>query len=417
MSGYSLFPKGSKQWRFINESNARLNIAHGAVRSAKTLAAIDRFALFVSNPNRQTRDPFTIMGKTATTVRRNMLDIMERKFGKHFKYSLHSGRGSLFGRDIEIIGVNDERAAGKIKGLTSSGILADEITTWHKESFYITIQRISAVGAKMFATTNPDSPYHWLKTEYLDNEKANIYQLAFELDDNPFLEKEYIDDLKVFYKDSKLLYDRYIRGLWVAGEGAIYDVFDESKNVADRSGGLHGRFDVGIDYGTTNPFAAVAVNKAYGKIYAFDELYYDSRKVGLQKTDSEYAAMLKQWCSKFWAHGVTFHVDPSAASFKVEMQRAGLRVVDANNSVRDGISLITELFLKQDLYISPKCPQLIAKIKNYSWDDGAAKRGEERPLKRDDHLPDALRYVIMDIGNKHDFNYLPQKNRGSDRWG
>lgn len=417
MSDYALFPQGSKHWYAIKNSNAFINILYGSFRSAKTVAMIDRWLLFITS-NKAPTKPFAIIGKTLDTINRNILSILSERLGKqYFTYSLGLREATIFGKRHFLIGVNDDRAASKIRGLTLGGILGDEVSTWPKESFDTAISRMSVEGAKFFGTTNPESPYHWLKTEYLENGGLDLFQMGFELNDNPFLPEKYKLDLANAYKGSKLLYDRYIRGLWVAGEGAIYDVFDESKNIGDRSGGLHGKINVGIDYGTTNPFAAVAVNKAYGKIYAFDELYYDSRKVGLQKTDSEYAVMLKQWCSKFWAHGVTFHVDPSAASFKVEMQRAGLRVVDANNSVRDGISLITELFLKQDLYISPKCPQLIAKIKNYSWDDGAAKRGEERPLKRDDHLPDALRYVIMDIGNKHDFNYLPQKNRGSDRWG
>jgi len=394
MSDYSLFPKGGKQWRFINESNARLNIAHGAVRSAKTLAAIDRFVLFVTNPNRQTRDPFTIMGKTATTIRRNMLNIMERKFGSYFKYSLHSGQGKLFGRDIEIIGVNDERSAGKIKGLTSSGILADEITTWPKESFYITIQRISTVGAKMFATTNPDNPYHWLNTEYLNKEGTNLYQLSFELDDNPFLEQEYIDDLKAFYKDSKLLYDRYIRGLWVAGEGAIYDMFNEEINIKECN--LINNLDlkIGLDYGTTNPLAAVATIEQNDVTYVISELHYDSRKVGIQKTDSEYVELIKQWISKFKTKQITFVIDPSATSFITAMKRANFHVINANNSVREGITLVSEKFLNKTLFISKECPILIANIKNYSWDDKAIIRGVEQPIKRDDHLPDALRYAV-----------------------
>jgi hypothetical protein len=31
----------------------------------------------------------------------------------------------------------------------------------------------------------------------------------------------------------------------------------------------------------------------------------------------------------------------------------------------------------------------------YIWDDKAAMRGEEKPLKTNDHAPDALRYYCM----------------------
>lgn len=420
MSDYSLFPKGSKHWRSINESNSFINILYGSFRSAKTVAMIDRWLLFITSKNAPTK-PFAIIGKTLDTINRNILSILDERLGKqHFNYSLGLREATIFGKRHFLIGVNDDRAASKIRGLTLGGILGDEVSTWPKESFDTAISRMSVEGAKFFGTTNPENPYHWLKTEYLDNESLDLFKMGFELDDNPFLPDKYKIDLANAYKGSKLLYDRYIRGLWVAGEGAVYDVFNEEKNVYSESRVIHDRVDVGIDYGTTNPFAAVMANKMFDRINIISEFYYESRKSGLQKTDSEYCKMLKEWCAPIipLTH-ITFHVDPSAASFKAEMQKAGLRVVDAKNDVRAGISLVTELFLKQLLQISRNCSQLISKIKNYSWDDGAAKRGEERPLKRDDHLPDALRYVVMDISNSsREFLYQPQTSRRvNSRWG
>jgi PBSX family phage terminase large subunit len=355
---------------------------------------IDRWLLFITSKNAPTK-PFAIIGKTLDTINRNILSILDERLGKqHFNYSLGLREATIFGKRHFLIGVNDDRAASKIRGLTLGGILGDEVSTWPKESFDTAISRMSVEGAKFFGTTNPESPYHWLKTEYLDNTSLDIFQMGFQLDDNPFLPDKYRTDLSNAYKGSKLLYDRYIRGLWVAGEGAIYDMFNEEINRKECN--LIDNLDlkIGLDYGTTNPLAAVATIEQNDVTYVISELYYDSRKVGIQKTDSEYVELIKQWISKFKTKQITFVIDPSATSFITAMKRANFHVINANNSVREGITLVSEKFLNKTLFISKECPILIANIKNYSWDDKAIIRGVEQPIKRDDHLPDALRYAV-----------------------
>jgi hypothetical protein len=41
------------------------------------------------------------------------------------------------------------------------------------------------------------------------------------------------------------------------------------------------------------------------------------------------------------------------------------------------------------------CPRLIQSIQSYVWDAKSITRGEDKPLKQDDHLVDALRYAIF----------------------
>jgi len=399
MSDYHLFPKGGKHWQAINESNSFINILYGSFRSAKTVAMIDRWLLFITSKKAPNK-PFAIIGKTLDTINRNVLSIFDERLGKsNFTYSLGLREAKIFGRRHFLIGVNDDRAASKIRGLTLGGVLGDEVSTWPKESFDTAISRLSVEGAKFFGTTNPESPYHWLKTDYLENVSLDIYQMGFHLDDNPFLPDKYRADLANAYKGSKLLYDRYINGLWVAGDGAIYDMFNEENNIREcgLSNTLNLDLKIGIDYGTTNPLAAVAATEVNDAIYVISELYYDSKKAGAQKTDSEYIELIKEWLLSLNAKDATFFVDPSAASFIVTMRHAGFNVVSANNAVKDGILLISEKLLNKTLFISKRCVKLITHIKNYSWDSQAATRGVERPIKRDDHLPDALRYAVNSV--------------------
>ena len=68
-------------------------------------------------------------------------------------------------------GANDARSEGKIRGITLGGAYCDELTLFPKDFFTMLLSRLSAPGAKLFATTNPDVPTHWLKKEYHDNKK------------------------------------------------------------------------------------------------------------------------------------------------------------------------------------------------------------------------------------------------------
>jgi phage terminase large subunit len=52
--------------------------------------------------------------------------------------------------------------------------------------------------------------------------------------------------------------------------------------------------------------------------------------------------------------------------------------------------------------IHESCTGLISELELYVWDEKAAQSGEEKPLKTNDHAPDALRYYVMTALNAYD---------------
>lgn len=101
------------------------------------------------------------------------------------------------GRKIYLEGAADVRAEDKIRGMSLSGVYCDEITLLPKGFFAMLLSRLSAPGAKLIGTTNPDSPEHWLKRRYLDRaEELDLYTEKFLIDDNEFLSAEFVDNLK-----------------------------------------------------------------------------------------------------------------------------------------------------------------------------------------------------------------------------
>ena len=64
------------------------------------------------------------------------------------------------------------------------------------------------------------------------------------------------------------------------------------------------------------------------------------------------------------------------------------------DGIRVTSSLISQIKIKA---VKSKCPRTLGDIASYVWDDKARERGEEKPLKVNDHGCDALRYFCKTI--------------------
>lgn len=383
----------------ILESTASINIWEGSVRSGKTISSIVRWIEYVKTAP---SGKLVMIGKTERTLKRNILDLLTDIVGeKNFKYNRGLGEATLYGRIIDIVGANDERAESKIRGATYAGAYCDEITLYPESFFKMLRTRFSVLGAKLFGTTNPDSPFHWFKTGYIDRqEEIDIKVFHFTLDDNQNNPAEYIENLKKEY--TGLWYQRFILGLWVLAEGVIYSCFNSNKHVIKKKD-LPEKFDrefITIDYGTNNPCVFLHVGVKAGIYYVIKEYYWNGKEKG-QKTNGQYAKDLKLFMEGTNARIVI--IDPSALSFKTELRQLGIATTDAENEVLEGIR-VTSTFLNNDkILIVDSCINLIKEFGNYVWDEKAAKRGEDKPIKAFDHALDALRYLIYTLHHKPGF--------------
>jgi PBSX family phage terminase large subunit len=381
----------TKQIITLHESNARINILEGSVRSGKSFIALLRF---LKELKEGPSGEYIIVGKSERTVLHNVIDPLQRLTGGIIRYNRGLGEFTLFGRKVYVVGANDERAEGKIRGSTFAGALVDEISIIPHSFFRMLLSRLSIDGAKLFGTTNPDSPYHWLKADFIDNENVTDKRVfSFRLEDNPSLSQSFINNLKREYKG--LWYKRFIDGLWVLAEGAIYDFFDETIHVVETAPTYGKYYILGVDYGTTNPFACVLIgynDDHHPSVWVEKEYYWDSKKMGYQKSDTDYANDVRREFGDYPLQAI--YLDPSAASFEVELRRAKQPVRQAKNEVIDGIRFVANLFTNGDLVVRRGCIDLIKEIEGYVWDTNAANKGKDQPLKVRDHAVDAMRYAL-----------------------
>lgn len=392
-------PFSDKALDFIRNSDARLNIAHGAVRSSKTISGTVRWLLYIIDGP---PGDLAMLGKTTATLQRNVLnDLFDIVGPTNYKWmNRQQGELKIMGRRIYCFGANNEDAESKIRGATFAGAYCDEVNLYPQSVFNQLMARLSVEGAKCFCNCNPDSPYHWFYTEYIQNEQIQDKRIwKFLMDDNLSLSESYKTALKQMY--TGVWYERMILGNWVAAEGRIYDMFDPSIHMQDTQkiiaeSGVNPaaiRWLVGCDYGTSTVMSWGLYAKLPGqRILKVREYYYDAVKKKAQKTDGEFLADFIQWLAGIVPY--TVYCDPSAASWKVLLMRHGFRVQNANNDVINGIRHVSTCLNNGQYIIDKSCVNTEKEYASYVWNPDAQRLGQDKPVKEHDHTCDTDRYVL-----------------------
>jgi PBSX family phage terminase large subunit len=386
-----------KQNRFWLGCSHRWNIKEGAVRSGKTY--MDYFLIPKRIRECKGDGLIVILGNTQGTIARNVLDPMRAMWGDKFV-----GRPSndntvrLFGKRAYVLGADKVSQVSKIQGAGFEYAYGDEITTWQKSFFEMLKSRLDKPNSKFDGTCNPDNPNHWFK-RFLDSD-ADILRQKYTIDDNPFLAPEFVANLKQEYSGT-VYYQRFILGEWCAAEGAVYDLYDEKKHIVDHAlEPLKEGCYISCDYGTQNPtvFLKWKQGTVTGTWYLVDEYYYSGRDEQRQRTDAEFSADLSYFIGADKLIKVI--VDPSAASFIAQLKQDGYSVNSANNAVLDGIRYTACQLSIGRIKVYAKCKNTRAEFMSYVWDSKASDRGEDAPLKQNDHCMDALRYFVYTVLKK-----------------
>ncbi|AZM46578.1 PBSX family phage terminase large subunit [Streptomyces sp. WAC 06738] len=403
-------PLSRKQITSIVETqDAPIALWSGAVSSGKTIASLIAFLI------RLTVAPdhglVVIVGRTLQTIERNVLDPLQSRhlfgpFAAHVHHTTGSTTATILGRTVHLVGAADARAEGRIRGATIALAYVDEATLLPRPFWMMLLSRLRVGNeSRLLATTNPDGPFHWLRKDFiLKAAEVGLTSWHFTLDDNPSLAPQFVARLKKQYVG--LWYRRFILGDWCLASGAVYDMFDEARHVVDPLPAMRRWIAVGIDYGTVNPFSAVLLGLGEDDgLYAVSEYRYSSAEALRQMTDAQYSHGLRQWLAnvrrpgeKATARGVTpewIFVDPSAASFMNQLWTERVpNIAPAVNDVLDGIRSVSVALGSGLLRIHRSCTGLLGELPGYAWDEAAAERGEDKPLKQDDHSADALRYAV-----------------------
>jgi PBSX family phage terminase large subunit len=421
---------GPQQMRSLRESKVRVNIFEGAIRSGKTIVSLLRFLMAVLFAK---GGVIVVIARTRDSAYRNVFEPLMNPdlFGplaRLIHYTAGAPTARIMGRTVHVLGASDAKSEKVLRGLTVALAYVDEVTVIPEEFFTQLLGRMSPPKAKLFGTTNPDSPAHWLKAKFLDRITTTLTgwrSWHFMLDDNPALSEEYKNQIKTEF--TGLWYRRFVQGEWVAAEGAVFDMWDPEKHTIpwDDLPEMRELISVSLDYGTTNATAALilgvsaeidALGRPTPRLFFVDEYRHDSKLAQQKLTDAELAREFIRWLNDRHLPASTSSnltprytiVDPSAASFKVELRKThGVTSTDADNDVLYGIRLMASLLATGALVVARPtdanpnrgCPGFIQEAPSYSWDPKATEKGEDKPLKVADHSTDAARYGVTTTEN------------------
>lgn len=374
-------------------------ICDGSVRAGKTVVMSLSFVMWSMETFQD--ENLGMAGKTIGSFRRNVITPLKRMLkSRGYKAKDHRADNMLaitrhgITNYFYVFGGKDEGSQDLIQGITLAGMFFDEVALMPQSFVNQATARCSVEGSKLWFNCNPEGPYHWFKTEYLDllTEK-NMIHLHFTMDDNLSLSESIKERYKRMY--SGIFFQRYILGLWVLAEGIIYDMFSEKKNVVKAVDRPYEKYYVSIDYGTQNPTAFGLWGFYEGVWYKVKEYHHSGREESKQKTDVEYSQDLQKFTKGLNINRVI--VDPSAASFKAQLKKDGFRVRDAKNEVVDGIRNVATALNEGLIKYNDTCKHTIREFSSYIWDEKAADRGEDKPIKENDHHMDGDRYFVNTI--------------------
>ena len=384
-------------------------IADGAIRSGKTVSMSLSFVMWAMA--RYDGQNFIMAGTTISSFKRNVLQnlkLMLTSRGYHWEYHVsgdfsnmlevsRNGKTNYF----FIFGGKDEGSQDLVQGITAAGAFFDEVALMPESFVNQATARCSVEGSTWWFNCNPAGPTHWFKVNWIDKrKKKRLLYLHFTMEDNLSLSEKIKERYRSMY--AGVFYLRYIKGLWAVAEGLIYTMLTDAnlysdeerppalKNIASKC--------ITVDYGTTNPCVFLEVWDDGTTLWIDREYRWDSRSEEAQrtgnpqKTDAQYADDMETFMGPEDQDWCEIVIDPSAASFIAELRSRGFYVTTANNEVLDGIRVVGSLLARRMIRINRKCKGLTGEMRSYVWDDKAAERGEEKPVKQKDHGPDALRY-------------------------
>lgn len=405
-----LHPKWTaKHKKYMHKGiKATISVAEGAVRAGKT---VDNVAMFAKMLELGVQDKIHLAsGSTSANAKLNIGDCngfgLEYIFRGRCKWSKFKGNECLrikaANREYIVIFVGGSKADSfkKIRGNSYGMWIATEINLHHdsfiKDAFN---RQLASKTRRVFWDLNPSSPANFIYKDYIDKfeetygERYNYEH--FTIRDNASITEDRIRDIESQYDKNSVWYRRDILGERCNAEGLVYPMFNKDIHVVRKDAvQTEGDYYVSSDYGIQNATVFLLWQKEVGskRWICLNEYYYSGRDNHYQKTVSEHVKGLIQMLNGIEPRAII--VDPSASALITEIRRKGYHVRRADNDVKEGIDDVSTMLANQLLAFCDCCVNTIGEFGIYSWDEKASERGEDAPLKENDHAMDATRYFV-----------------------
>lgn len=277
----------------------------------------------------------------------------------------------------------------------------DEICELTEEHWYVIRPSLTEHRGVAFFTSSPQS-YDWVWERFFhEAEKGTpgYWAARYATSDNPIISSEEIADARASMPDT-MFRQEYLAD-FVIFTGAVYGgaidpqilrTDEEIIRVIPEWPKIDSwrQVIVGIDTGADHPFGAVKMVSTEMGLVVVGE-YLERHRSFIEHAGS--MKMLAASSTAKWA------INRNERQPMIELAQHGIMCQPAENDVVAGTERVKSwLHQKQLWFVERHCPMTIKQMKAYRWAPDKAKDGQvrkEKVYKKDDELPDCLRYAVM----------------------
>lgn len=289
----------------------------------------------------------------------------------------------------------------KLKSTEWNYIWMEETNEFTWEDFLILKERLSAKTKKdqpnqLFVSFNPSNEYCFINQKIIMNSAFSglCQTIHSTYKDNPFLDKEYVNDLENLKEIDPDHWRIYGLGKW----GVIRNVIYQPFLMDGWRDNFHDTY-YGLDFGYNNPSALIEINEYDNEPWIKEKLYQR------YLTNSDLIERLKQLIPEDRRY-FPIYADSAEPARIEEIRAAGFNIKPAEKSVKDGIDYVRRL----KIHSCPENVNLHKERASYKYREDKNGHTLDEPVKFNDHLMDAMRYAIYthNIKQAHQFNTYGQ---------
>ena len=343
---------------------------------------------------------YLIVRKVARTVRKSVYNEITKAISFFKVGKLFSDNKSEMvitgpnGFQIMFAGLDDVE---KVKSITPArGVITDIWVEEATETEYGDIKQLkkrlrglAAVSKRIIMSFNPVYQTHWIYKEYFEKRWSDI---------KPSYHDDTLTILKTTYKDNVFLTDGdkrelesekdpYFRDVYTNGNwGVLGKVIFKNWHVEHIDPSGFDTFQNGLDFGFADDPAALIRS------------HYDERANTLYIIDARYlrgltndllAAEIVNLCGQEVV--VCDSAEPKSIA---ELRQYGVTAIPTEKG-KDSVNFGIQWLQKLRIVVNENLPELVNELTVYKWDEDKDGNVLPRPVDRDNHLIDALRYSLF----------------------
>ncbi len=364
---------------FVDNRDKEILVSYGGAGSGKSFSTAQHTILRALEENNKR---ILITRKTLPALRVSCLQLIKDLLSEYeIPYELNKSELEMKVGNNQILFKSLDNPE-KIKSSEFNYIWAEEATELTHQDYLqlrLRLRRKNELKNQLIMTLNPIDQFHWIRTQILDVPNKDVASFQSNYKMNPFLSKEYIEQLEGLAEIDENYYRIYALGEWGVLQNLIYSNWD----VVDKTPETYDEIVYGLDFGYNNPTCLVEVRIKENEVWA-RELVYQSHL-----TNSDLIEIMKDKIDK----GKAIYADSAEPQRIEEIYQAGFNVYPSEKNVQFGINRVKQY----KLHILEDSVNLIKEIRSYKWKEDKEGRILEEPVKFNDHAMDAMRYALASL--------------------